>query len=64
METEVVKEGMGLLPKIAMWYAAVHICITAIAAVTATKKDDKVKSIMDKIGKLLDRIGIQLKSPK
>lgn len=64
MEASLMDKVMALLPKIAMWYAAIHVAITAIAVATPTKKDDKIKSILDKLGKVFDRIGIQIKSPK
>jgi len=38
--------------------------MTAIAAVTPTTKDDKVATWLQKLGKIADRFGIQIKNPK
>lgn len=37
--------------------------VTAVAVVTPTKKDDKIVSVLDKIGRWADRFGIQFKKP-
>jgi len=38
--------------------------MTAIAAVTPTTKDDKAATMLQKLGKIADRFGIQIKNPK
>jgi len=38
--------------------------MTAIAALTPTKKDDHVATWLQKLGKISDRFGIQIKNPK
>ena len=50
----IVAQGLVIL-------GAVYSLATAIAAVTPTDKDDK---FLSKVGRIADRIGIQLKTPK
>lgn len=37
---------------------------TALAAVTPTKKDDKIITKLDKLGAIFDRLGTRIKNPK
>ena len=42
-------------------FGAFTAFMTAVATVTPTKKDDKIVSVLDKIGSIADRFGIQFK---
>lgn len=49
------------------WLAVVgaaYTLISVVAAVTPTKKDDKIVSWLDKVGSFADRFGFRLKTPK
>lgn len=43
-------------------FGAFTALMTIIAALTPSKKDDKIVSCLDKIGAVADRLGVQIKA--
>jgi hypothetical protein len=45
-------------------FGAFTAFFTLLATVTPSKKDDKVASVLDRVGSIADRLGIQFKVKK